>query len=64
MKRKPKSALENQIFWVYALIAFSESSNKKACYIGQTVNLLRRLKVFLTALIVGPVCSLKTRTKW
>jgi hypothetical protein len=44
MKRKPKSALENQIFWVYALIAFSESSNKKACYIGQTVNLLRRLK--------------------
>ena len=44
MKKKPKSALENQTFWIYALVSFSKVSNKKACYIGQTVKLARRLK--------------------
>lgn len=44
MRNKPKSAFENQTFWIYALIADSIESEKKACYIGQTVNLSRRLK--------------------
>jgi hypothetical protein len=44
LKNKPKSALDNQTFWIYGLFAFSKFSDKKACYIGQTVNLKRRLK--------------------
>jgi hypothetical protein len=36
------------------LIAFSQSTHL----------FIVKIEVFLTALIVGPVCSLKTRTKW
>ncbi len=44
MKKNPKSSLQDQSFWIYALITYSNVSNEKACYIGQTVNLMRRLK--------------------
>ncbi len=30
--------------WIYALLAYNKSRTKKACYIGQTVNLRRRFR--------------------
>lgn len=30
--------------WIYALTAYSQNTLKKACYIGQTNNIIRRLK--------------------
>lgn len=44
MEKSFKSAQENQSFWIYALICYSKNSETKACYIGQTTNLHRRLK--------------------
>jgi len=46
--RKPKERKSRKSMlggtWIYALIAHSQDGARKACYIGQTVNLRRRFK--------------------
>jgi hypothetical protein len=35
-------------FWIYSLLAHSRDGRRKACYVGQTVNLKRRFREHLT----------------
>lgn len=46
-------AIGPRVYWIYVLLAHTLDGRRKACYVGQTVNLKRRFREHLTRNVPG-----------